>query len=238
MSDEADDAAMAVRNVAHDIAKAIEAVAKSFQAGGSILYVGAGTSGRLAAMDAAEMPPTFGIERERFATLIAGNANLNSVEGAEDDLEQARKDFDAIANKAALVIGISASGSTPYVCEIIRIARSQGMQTIGIANNRGAPLLHNCDIPILLDTGPELIAGSTRLKAGTAQKICLNAISTGAMVLCGRVSGSLMTHMTPVNEKLRRRAVNIVMQHSGVEENAARERLERANWDLPAALSE
>jgi N-acetylmuramic acid 6-phosphate etherase len=216
------------------IAQAVEWVAKTFRDGGRVIYVGAGTSGRIAASDAAEMPPTFGVDRGRFIALIAGTAIDTAKEGAEDDTDAAHRELLALNPKDPdLVIGISASGRTPYVLTAIQAASTR---TIGIANNPGSPLLSLADLGILLDTGPEVLAGSTRLKAGTAQKIALNAISTGAMILVGRVQGNRMSHMTPTNEKLRRRAVSIVAAACAVSEEEATKRLETSGWDLPTAL--
>lgn len=216
------------------IAQAIEWVAKAFRDGGRVIYVGAGTSGRIAASDAAEMPPTFGVEPGRFVALIAGAAIDAAKEGAEDDTDAAHREMLALDPKDPdLVVGISASGRTPYVLTAIQAAHTR---TIGIANNPGSPLLTISDLSVLLDTGPEVLTGSTRLKAGTAQKIALNAISTGAMILAGRVQGNHMSHMTPTNEKLRRRAVAIVATTFDLSEDAATVRLEAAGWDLPTAL--
>lgn len=216
------------------LAQAIEWVAKTFQAGGRIVYVGAGTSARIAAADVAEMPPTFGVEPGRFVVLVAGNAGDHAVEGAEDDTTAAHRDLLALhLEERDLVIGISASGRTPYVLTAIQAAPTR---TIGIANNVGSPLLNISDLSILLDTGPEVLTGSTRLKAGTAQKIALNTISTGAMVLVGRVSGNSMSHMTPKNEKLRRRAVGIAAKRLGISEDLATAQLEKSGWDLAVVL--
>ena len=216
------------------LAQAIDWAAKAFQAGGRIVYVGAGTSARIAASDAAEMPPTFGIEPGRFIALVAGNAEAQAVEGAEDDTDAAHREVLELGlTHKDLMIGISASGRTPFVLTAIQAADTR---TIGIANNAGSPLLSIADLSILLDTGPEVLTGSTRLKAGTAQKIALNTISTGAMVLAGRVRGNAMSHMTPMNEKLRRRAVGIVSSALAISEEEASSRLEATGWDLPLAL--
>ncbi|MEO7453166.1 MAG: N-acetylmuramic acid 6-phosphate etherase [Fimbriimonadales bacterium] len=221
---------------AHEgLAKAIEWVAEAFQAGGRTVYVGAGTSARIAAADAAEMPPTFGVEPGRFLAIVAGNAATQAVEGAEDDTEAAQRAIDDLAIETRdVVIGISASGRTPFVIAAITAAKTR---TIGIANNPNSPLLEAADLGILLDTGPEVLTGSTRLKAGTAQKIALNTISTGAMVLAGRVRGNAMSHMTPKNDKLRARAIRIVSTSLGISESDASKKLENANWDLPKALA-
>lgn len=239
MCDEAVEASSAVRTAKKQIAAAIAIIAECFKEGGSVLYVGAGTSGRLGAMESAEMEPTFGVDN--FSALIAGNATTASIEGAEDDTGQARRDFDDRYERLRtplVVVGISAAGSAPYVVEVLRTARDKRCKTIAVANNRDAAIFYNADVRILLDTGPEIIAGSTRLKAGTAQKICLNAIGTGAMLQCGRVRNGMMSHMTPTNEKLRRRAVQIVMASHRIGEAEARKKLEDAAWDLAKTLSE
>lgn len=235
-------AVSATVGAAAGLAQAMELVCESYKTGGATIYVGAGTSARIAASDATEMPPTFGVHAERFTTLVAGGALGAAVEGAEDDEEKAREELEALFRRWGFrghtVIGISASGSTPYTVAAVLAAKARGVPTVGIANNPGAPLLEAADVPILLDTGPEIIAGSTRLKAGTAQKIALNTISTGAMILAGRVKGNAMSHMRPQNRKLRERAVGIVMDAARVSEAEALRRLEAAKWDLPKALSE
>jgi N-acetylmuramic acid 6-phosphate etherase len=235
---EAAEAARAVESAAPFLAEAMRAVADCFSRGGNVIYAGAGTSGRLAAMDAAEMPPTFGVDSARFHALIAGSADRAAKEASEDDTAQAIADFDSVMSGNCVVIGVSASGTTPYVLEVVREANKRGLVTIGIANNPDTPLLEAAKIAILLDTGPEVLAGSTRLKAGTAQKVALNAISTGAMALAGRIRGHDMTHMKPLNAKLRRRAIAIVARQLGVPEADAEERLLMANWSLPDALGQ
>lgn len=226
---------------AKQIVPVIERAAACFKAGRTVVYVGAGTSGRLGALDAAEMPPTFGVDGSRFRALVAGNAIDKSVEGAEDNLELASTDYRAIRSEiapASLFIGISASGGAPYVLRILELAKQDGFSTAGIANNEGCELLRIVELPVFLDTGPELLAGSTRLKAGTAQKIALNTISTGAMALCGKVRGGRMTHLRPTNSKLRDRAVRIVSAELQISHEEAARRLESADWRLPVALGE
>lgn len=216
------------------LATAMQWVADCYVAGGRTIYVGAGTSARIASADAAEMPPTFGVDPSRFVALVAGAATDRAKEGAEDDREAAIADLMALEpTEGDLVVGISASGSTPYVLSAVAAAPGR---TIGIANNPDSDLLRLADLPVLLDTGAEVLAGSTRLKAGTAQKIALNTISTGAMVLAGRVIGNAMSHMTPRNEKLRRRAIGIVATAKHLDEATARACLEAADWDLSVAL--
>ena len=228
------DAALRARDA---LSTAMQWVANSYLAGGRTIYVGAGTSARIAAADAAEMPPTFGVEASRFVAIVAGSAVDRAIEGAEDDREAAVADLDALQPTASdILIGISASGRTPFVLAAVRHAKDCGLKTVGIANNPDSALLREADLSLLLDTGPEILAGSTRLKAGTAQKIALNTISTGAMVLSGRVKGNAMSHMTPTNAKLRERAVGIVADARRIDTEAARLLLEESDWDLPAAL--
>ncbi|GIV01901.1 MAG: N-acetylmuramic acid 6-phosphate etherase [Fimbriimonadales bacterium] len=257
VTEESHEAARAVANAADALVRAIEEVARCYDRGGTTIYVGAGTSGRIAAMDAAEMPPTFGVPPERFVALVAGGAFMRSAEGAEDNREQARRDLDNVlrhigpgemplhaeatppgAQSPHLVIGVSASGATPYVLAAIELAKERNIFTIGIANNPHVPLVHLADHAVVLDTGPEILAGSTRMKAGTAQKIALNIISLGAMAMCGRVEADVMTHMTPVSDKLRQRAIRIVMTQRRVNAETARRILEQCGWVIARALSE
>jgi N-acetylmuramic acid 6-phosphate etherase len=227
-------AVQAALDARDELATAMQWVADCYLGGGRTIYVGAGTSARIAAADAAEMPPTFGTVPDRFIALVAGAATDHAREGAEDDREAAAADLSALdPTPTDLVIGISASGRTPYVLAALQAAPGR---TIGIANNPDSALPRIADLAVLLDTGPEVLAGSTRLKAGTAQKIALNTISTGAMVLAGRVAGNAMSHMTPNNEKLRGRAIGIVADARGVDEATARALLEAAGWSLPEAL--
>lgn len=234
MSFEDEVAVKAVVQARPQIAKAAAAVADCYQKGQSTLLVGAGTSGRLALMEAAEMVPTFGLKPQQFVGKIAGGRSDVPIEGAEDDVELARLDFESVPN-VGCVIGISASGNAPYVLEVMRLAAN--LTTIGIANNKDSALLSISNIPVLLETGPEVVTGSTRLKAGTAQKMALNQITTAAMVLSERVSGNLMTHMTPTNTKLRNRAIKIVALKLNISESDALARLESAEWSLPNALN-
>ncbi|MCH8273294.1 MAG: N-acetylmuramic acid 6-phosphate etherase [Armatimonadetes bacterium] len=261
MSREDEQVGRAVLAAEEEIVRAIEAVADCYGRGGTTIYVGAGTSGRVAGLDVAELPPTFGVEPGRFVVLAPGGTLGSADEAAEDNRNQARRDLEnllrslgpgarrgeeavvrmpagAPVRSSHLAVGITASGTTPYVLEAISCAAENGLPTIGVCNNPGAPLLDAVDIPVLLDTGPEVITGSTRLKAGTAQKMTLNMISVGAMVLCGRVRGNLMSHMNPVSEKLRLRAVRIVRTQLGLGETEARRVLEESNWSLSAVLRE
>ncbi len=229
----------AIKAVESEIAQTAEKAAEAFQTGGRIIYVGAGTSGRIAQMDAAEMAPTFGLEAGRFVALHAGgNAAVTvAVEDAEDDEHAAIQELnDLEVSKRDIVIGITASGRTPYVRSAVRHARQKGVWTCGIANNRGAPLLELAELGIFLDTGPEVLTGSTRLKAGTAQKMVLNRISTIAMVLSGKVIENLMVDVKAKNQKLKERCVRIVRELTTVSESEAWELLEARDWNVREVL--
>lgn len=207
------------------------------QAGGRIIYIGAGTSGRLAVQDAAELPPTFGFTRT--LVLLAGGAEAGAaaLEGAEDDADAAVRELqEAGVGPADVVIGVAASGRTPYTLAGIQAARSAGAGTIGVANNPDAPLLTAAEVPILVQTGPEVLAGSTRLAAGTAQKIVLNALSTTVLVQLGGAYGNLMVGMEPTNAKLRERAQLMVAQAADVDPAAALPALESSDWDIKTAI--
>lgn len=221
------------------IAGAIERVAQAFQDGGRVVYVGSGTSGRIATMDAAEMPPTFGLDRDRFQVIVSGGpaSGAVAVEESEDDPHAAIVALNAMGlNRKDVVIGLAASGTTPFVLSAVRHSSQKGVWTCGIANNRGAPLLEACEHPILLDTGPEVLTGSTRLKAGTAQKLCLNRISTGAMVLSGKVIENLMVDVKAKNHKLKERCAAIVSELHPVTRDEAMELLAENEWNIRAVL--
>ncbi|HET9784101.1 MAG TPA: N-acetylmuramic acid 6-phosphate etherase [Terriglobales bacterium] len=202
----------AVRAVVAEIAGAIEAIEPRFRAGGRLIYIGAGTSGRLGVLDASECPPTFGIAPQRVVGLIAGGARAlrRSVEGAEDDPAAGRRELERIRLQPSdTVVGIAASGRTPYTVGAVRYARGQGCLTIALACVANSPLAKAAALAIELATGPEVIAGSTRMKAGSAQKMALNLLSTGLMVRLGRTHGNLMACVQPTNQKLRARAGRI-----------------------------
>jgi len=193
---------------------------------GRVFYIGAGTSGRLGIVDASELPPTYGLEHGRVTGLIAGgdSAIRKAVEFAEDSTEAAWLDLqNAGIQKGDLVIGIAASGTTPYVIHGLRRSRAEGMRTGCITCNPDAPLCAEADLPVVVVTGPEFITGSTRMKAGTAQKLVLNMLSTAAMVKLGRVKGNKMVDMTPTNNKLIERGTRMIMEEVPVDaETAAR----------------
>jgi len=230
----------ALRHCEASLTEAVEIVSAALGEGGRLFYVGAGTSGRLGILDASEMPPTFGVAPTMVQGIIAGGAQavFQSAEGAEDDAAAARRALDHRGVRAGdVVCGIAASGRTPFVRGALNAARRAGAKTILLTcNPEHLPLDPAPDIAIALPTGPEIIAGSTRLKAGTATKVALNIISSCAMVRLGRVEGNLMSHMQPTNEKLRARAIRLVATRLGVCEKSAKERLICSNWDIQKAL--
>lgn len=225
----------AVSQAEAGLAQAAEAAARAYQAGGRVVYVGAGTSGRIATSDAAEMPPTFGIPATKFVAIVAGGeaAGKSAIESAEDDGHLAIEELERIGlGREDFVVCVAASGRTPFVVAAARHAVQKGVLTCGIANNREAEILEIVDLPILLDTGPEILTGSTRLKAGTSQKLALNAISTAAMVLSGKVIENLMVDVTAKNDKLKERCVRIVCELTTVHEDEAMRLLESHNWNI------
>lgn len=206
---------------------------------GRLIYAGAGTSGRLALQDAVELMPTFNWPEERLLLLMAGGpeALLRSVEGAEDDAAQAALLIEQHAvNANDVLIAVAASGSTPFTLACLRAAKRRSALTVGIANNRATPILEESDFPIWLETGAEPIAGSTRLKAGTAQKITLNALSTLVMILLGKVYQGLMVDVRISNEKLKRRGEEMLVQLTGCGLNGARDALIRAGGSVKLAV--
>ncbi len=230
-------AVAAVRAVRGEIEAAALAAARRLLRGGRLAYAGAGTSGRLAVQDGTELPPTYGWPRERLLYLLAGGekALLASVEGAEDDEEAGRRAAAALGAEDVLV-GVAASGRTPYTVAAIREARSRGALTVAIANNPGAPLLHAAEHTICLDTGPEVVAGSTRMAAGTAQKVALNLFSTLIMIRLGRVYQNHMVEMEITNHKLWNRGVEILKELTGSEQSQAEAALKKAGGRVSLAI--
>jgi len=230
---------LSVREVLNEVASAVELCVRSLELGGRIVYAGAGTSGRLGVLDAAEVVPTFGVSKDLFVTMIAGGqeALANAVEQAEDSIElgeeEARKE--SITEKDA-VVGISASGRTPYVEGILKYARKQGARTILICNVGTPRLTELADVTIAVRTGPEVITGSTRLKAGTAQKMVLNMISTITMVKVGRVFGNYMIGVKILNRKLVDRATRIVSEISDLSYEESEKILEASGREVPLAI--
>lgn len=229
--------ARAVERVIPQIAKAAEIAVSSLAAGGRLVYLGAGTSGRLGALDAAECLPTFGTTQVTAVLAGGPRAMLRSVEGAEDDMAQAARDLRAIDfGRGDVLMAISASGRTPYACAGIKYARRIGAKTIALTSNPGAPLTRLADVAIVPVTGPEIVAGSTRMKAGTAQKLVLNMISTASMIRLGRVYSGLMVSVQLTNQKLRRRAEGILMKATGAGAARASTALAKSGGKLPVAL--
>ncbi|MEV0679850.1 N-acetylmuramic acid 6-phosphate etherase [Actinosynnema sp. NPDC050436] len=224
----------AVARAGGQLAAVAEAMAEVCRRGGKVAFVGGGTSGHLVLQEVAELGPTFGAEPGRFRAHVASSLLRDPavVTRREDDEESGPAALADLGGED-LVIGVSASGSTPFVMAAVRAARAR---TCGIANNPGSPLLTAVDLPVLLDTGPELLTGSTRLKAGTAQKIALNRITTAAHVLLGAVRQNHMVNLRAVNAKLRQRAVDIVVDLTGTSEARARAALDAGDWYVRAAL--
>jgi len=231
------DAVWAVRE---PVARAIDLVERAFRAGGRLIYVGAGTSGRLGVLDAAECPPTFGSPPEMVQGVIAGGATalLRGAEGAEDDFDAGGEAVDAKDVRAAdVVFGIAASGTTPYVRGALARAAARGAGTVLLScTDPPRDLLANVDVAILPKVGPEALTGSTRLKAGTATKLVLNTVTTGAMVRMGRAYGNLMVDLVALSEKLRDRGERIVMEVCGVEREAARRAIGDAEGHVKTAI--
>jgi N-acetylmuramic acid 6-phosphate etherase len=232
-------AVAAVRSARFALLEAALAAAERLRGGGRLVYVGAGTSGRLAVQDGAELVPTFSWPQERLLLLIAGgrNALLQSVEGAEDAVDQAaRLTQQHNIGAADVVIAVAASGTTPFTLSCLTEAKRRGALTIGVANNRGTPILKEADHAIWLDTGAEPIAGSTRMKAGTAQRITLNVFSSLVMILLGRVYDGLMVDLHAVSQKLVRRSESILVRLTGRSGDEAREALRRADGNVKLAV--
>jgi len=221
------------------ITAATEAAKAALGDRGRIVYVGAGTSGRVAVQDGAELTPTFAWPKERVRFIVAGgdSAFVTSIEGAEDDVDDAVMQIDvARLTSHDVVIAVAASGTTPFTIAALQRASSFGAVTIGVANNPGTALLASARFPILIETGPELIAGSTRMKAGTAQKVVLNLISSGIMLRLGRVYRGMMVNMPPTNAKLKRRAEAMVAQIAHCDPSHAARSLELAEGDIKTAV--
>jgi N-acetylmuramic acid 6-phosphate etherase len=232
----------AVGRALEPLGEVVDRVAHAFRGGGRLLYVGAGTSGRLGVRDASACPPTFGVDPDLVCGVIAGgdDALRSAVEGAEDDPEQGAAAMRAQSVRAADVIcGIAVSGSTPFVWGALAEARERGATTVLVTCNPSwsdVPTAGPVDVAVVLDVGPEVIAGSSRLKGGTATKLVLNTISTAAMIRCGKVYDNLMVDVVPANRKLRERAVRLVARVSGTTTERARELLELAAGRVKVAI--
>lgn len=233
------DAVKAVENASKTIAEAIDAVAAAFLSDHRLFYIGAGTSGRLGVLDASECPPTFGVPYDTVNGIIAGGNErmFRAGENAEDKYENGCDDIrKAGVGKDDVVVGISAAGNAAYVVGAIEEAKKIGCVTVGISSNSDAKILAASDIKIFTDTGAEVLTGSTRLKAGTAQKIVLNAITTCAMTKTGKVYENMMINLSPSNEKLKRRVINIVSEILSCDEDEAVKRLEANDWNIKKAV--
>lgn len=232
-------AAKVVNAAAPQLARAVEAAVPRIAAGGRLIYVGAGTSGRLGVLDSVELFPTFSWPKERALALLAGGkeAMYEAVEGAEDDQAQGAADLRALhLTPNDVCIAVAASGTTPYALGALEAARGAGALTIGIANNPDAPVTTQAEVGITIATGSEVISGSTRLKAGTAQKIVLNTLSSAIMVRLHKVHGNLMVELRATNAKLQRRAVALAMRVTGADEATARRTLEACQYRVKVAI--
>lgn len=222
-----------------EIEAACEKMITSIASGGRIFYIGAGTSGRLGVMDAAECPPTYGVAPELFTGIIAGGPEcmFRAAEAQEDDPDAAKRDLDEAGLKAGdVVVGISASGGAAYVVSALNYAKEKGAAAVAIVNNPDTRMGKVAEITIMLDTGAEVITGSTRMKAGTSQKVVLNMLSTMALVKSGCVYENMMINLRPTNIKLRRRMIGIVCEILNCDFETAEARLECADWKIRAAI--
>ena len=240
MNDEDARVPLAIAKKLPEIAQAARWAVEAFEQGGRLFYMGAGTSGRLGVLDAAECPPTFGVDPGMVVGLIAGGekAFIKAVEGAEDSRELGRQDLESHhLTQKDFVIGIAASGRTPYVLGGLAYAKETGCRTAAIACNPGSAIGKSADLAIEVEVGPEVLTGSTRLKSGTAQKLILNMISTASMVRTGKAYQNLMVDVMQTNEKLHTRAENIVMDATGVERAEARRAIDAAGGSVKCAIT-
>jgi N-acetylmuramic acid 6-phosphate etherase len=231
--------ASAIDLVLPEVAQAVEGIVSRLSGGGRLFYIGTGTSGRLGVLDAAECPPTFGVSPDLVQAIIAGGyeACYRAVEASEDDAEAGERDLRARGfAKGDVLVGIAASGHTPYTVGAVTYARRSGALTVAITCAPHSPITEAAEVNIVPVVGPEVVAGSTRLKAGTAQKMVLNMLSTATMVKLGYVTGNRMTNLLPRNTKLRRRAIRIIMAETGSDEETSSAAFERAEGDPRAAL--
>jgi N-acetylmuramic acid 6-phosphate etherase len=231
--------ALVVSRALPQIARAIDLVAAALRKGGRLIYVGAGTSGRIAALDASECPPTFNTDPRTVQFLIAGGpkALASSTEASEDDINLARKEMEKRKPaKNDVVLGIASSGRTPFTVAAVAHARRRGAKTIALTCNRNSPLERAAHFAIVTEVGPEVLAGSSRMKAGTAHKMVLNMISTGAMTRLGYVYGNLMVNVVPKNEKLNQRAITILERATGADHETARRALKASGNRTPVAV--
>ena len=235
------EAVKAVEDAAPQIEKAIDIITDALNNGGRLIYVGAGTSGRLAVTDAAECPPTFGVERGVVCAIIAGGEKtlVNASENQEDFEDKGYADANAMKlTSNDIICGISASGGAAYVAGALKAGKDAGGKTISISSNPDTLIGSLADVEIVTDTGAEVIQGSTRMKAGTAQKLVLNQLSTCVMIHTGKVYENIMINLKPSNKKLRQRMINIVCSLTGMSEQDSENALERNNWIIRNVLEE
>jgi len=228
-----------IRRALPQIAKAVDLIAEGFVRGGRLIYVGTGTSGRIGALDASECPPTFGTSPEKVQFLIAGGeeALTHATEASEDSADLGRRDMARMRpGKRDVIVGLAASGFTPYTISALQYAKSKGAATVGIACNRGSQLGKVADISIEVEVGPEVLTGSSRLKAGTAQKLICNMLTTAAMARVGYVSSNLMVNLILKNQKLEQRGIAILETLAEVDQVTAIQTLQKAGMKLPVAL--
>jgi N-acetylmuramic acid 6-phosphate etherase len=238
MNDEDASVPAAVRAVLPQVERAVDEIVTAFDGGHRLRYIGAGTSGRLGVLDASEARPTFGVDDDLVRAFIAGGdeALRRSIEGAEDDSGAGARVVREHVREGDVLVGISASGRAKFVTAAMVMAREIGARTVALTCDASSPLAKDADIAITVDVGPEVLAGSSRLKAGTATKLVLNMLSTAAMIRSGRTRGDLMIDLRPTNAKLRARAIRMVQDEIGLTEEQARERLEAAGWSVRKAL--
>ncbi|GGA13870.1 N-acetylmuramic acid 6-phosphate etherase 2 [Paenibacillus marchantiophytorum] len=238
MNEEDQKVPLAVKEALPQIEPAIEAIVERLAAGGRLFYIGAGTSGRLGILDAAECPPTFGTKKEQVTAIIAGGSQaiFEAVEDAEDNAEAGRDEVRKQVSSSDVLFGIAASGKTPYVLGAVAEAKRLGIRTVGLACNQHTLLGASVDYPIEVNVGPEIVTGSTRLKAATAQKLVLNMISTATMIRLGKVYKNLMVNVQATNDKLRKRVIDIIQEAAQVDEETARRSCDLANGDARAAI--
>ena len=239
MNEEDATVAAAVKRVLADVVKAVDETVARLEKGGRLFYTGTGTSGRLGVLDASECPPTFGVSPELVQGVIAGGyeACYRAVEASEDDADAGGADLKQRGfGRGDVLVGIAASGRTPYTVGAVKFARSLGAFTVGLTCVPGSPITEAAELSIIPVVGPEVLTGSSRLKAGTAQKMVLNMISTATMVRLGYVSGNRMSNLQARNSKLRERAVRIVMAETGVDQQTAVSALESSNWIITSAV--
>jgi N-acetylmuramic acid 6-phosphate etherase len=236
---ENENAVFSVRKALSEIEIACDIIAEKLSQGGRLIYIGAGTSGRLGVLDATECPPTFGVPRDMVIGIIAGGEKcmFQAAEREEDNYESGIKDLkDKQLTKNDVVVGISASGNAQYIIGAINYANELGCETVGITSNENTLITKSAKISIITDTGAEVITGSTRMKAGTAQKIILNMLSTVAMIKLGNVYENMMINLRPTNEKLKNRMIRIVTEIIGVNEEEAKKLLEKSDWNIRTAV--